>query len=70
MSRHFGRKQRRAALAQIGRLQTENNKFARSTVILLRDKRELQAKIELWDAEIRSLLGPYTSFAIEERTFR
>lgn len=77
MSRRYGRKQRRAAQEMIldlactnrmlrGRVnnQMAERNAARAEVEFLRDR------IRLWDTEIRSLLGPYTSFSIEEPTYR
>lgn len=63
--------------AMIGDLADDNYKLV--TALSARE-RELQAKrrdnerllqtMRLWDQEIRALLGPYTSFAIDDTTFR
>lgn len=81
MSRRYGRKQRRAALDRIAVLERDLSGVADSLIRTVKaaDKREgelmdkvefLLDRIRLWDSEIRSLLGPYTSFAINEPTFR
>lgn len=77
MSRRFGRNQRRAARAQIEAL-TDSLESTRSGLLshrialrTLQDRNDaLTHSIQYWDAEIRCLLGPYTSFAIEDQTYR
>lgn len=77
MSKRFGRKQRRAARETIAG--QEAALFSARQALLQEgmraDKFEqsrgfLLDRIKLWDDEIRSLLGPYTSFAINEPTYR
>lgn len=77
MSRRYGRKQRRAAREQIAERdqtiwdcrQALLREGIRSSG-LARTAERLRESIQLWDSEIRSLLGPYTSFAIDEPTYR
>lgn len=77
MSRRYGRKQRRVARDRIEVLETAH-RWACDTIdserhrrITVERKVEFQLdRIKLWDTEIRSLLGPYTSFSIEEPTYR
>lgn len=77
MSRRYGRKQRRAARYRIEVLETAhswacdavNSERHRRTAIEQKNEFLLD-RIRLWDTEIRSLLGPYTSFSIEEPTYR
>lgn len=77
MSRRYGRKQKRAARERIldlscivrnlqSRLDNERVAHckARGQVSMLLET------MELWDSEIRGLLGPYTSLAFNDRTFR
>lgn len=77
MSRRYGRKQRRAAREQIAAQAAQIDKFPMLEFLYQKKVRAAEAKIEflldrihLWDSEIRSLLGPYTSFAIDEPTYR
>lgn len=77
MSRRYGRKQRRAAREQItemaGMLSSTSGTLTRERIAnsILRDRlSEITMVIEHWDREIRYLLGPYSSFAIDNTTFR
>lgn len=77
MSRRYGRKQRRAAQEMILDLACSNRMLQgrANDWMAERNKERTKAeflldRIRLWDSEIRSLLGPYTSFAINEPTFR
>lgn len=77
MSRRYGRKQRRAAREKISYLD-EQMWHARQAALREgirsgeydRKVKFLLDRIRLWDDEIRSLLGPYTSFAIDDTTYR
>lgn len=77
MSSRYGRKQKRAAREQIGMLELSldtamsgltNHRIALRTVQDRFD--DLKQRIVEWDGDIRSMLGPYTSFAINDATFR
>lgn len=77
MSRRYGRKQRRAAREAIA--ERDKSLWHARQALLGEGNRsgELERRVEfllesirLWDGEIRSLLGPYTSFSIEEPTYR
>lgn len=77
MSRRYGRKQRRAAREMILDLACSNNMLQGRANDWMAERNKERAKAEflldrirLWDSEIRSLLGPYTSFAIDEPTYR
>lgn len=77
MSRRYGRKQRRAAremlLDQACVIRNMQSRLTDERVANrgLRNKVGfLQQLIKHWDSEIRGLLGPYTSFAIEDATYR
>lgn len=77
MSRRYGRKQRRAAREMITTQAAEIAKFPMLELMYQKKLRRTEGQLEflldrirLWDSEIRSLLGPYTSFAIDEPTFR
>lgn len=77
MSRRYGRRQRRAAREQIEALTrdafqlfTKSEQQQRDIVAQRALYYVLMQRIEDWDSEIRSMLGPYTSFAIDDTTFR
>lgn len=77
MSRRYGRKQRREARATIEKLENHTIFFTDALIREARRRREAQDqrdflvdRIRLWDSEIRALLGPYTSFAIDAPTYR
>lgn len=77
MSRRFGRNQRRAERERIealtGSLESARLGLLSHRIALrtLQDRNDdLTHVIQLWDAEIRSLLGPYTSFSVEDQTYR
>lgn len=77
MSRRYGRKQRRVAREQItemaGMLSLTHGALTRERIAnkTLRDRlSDIAMVIEHWDREIRYLLGPYSSFAIDDTTFR
>lgn len=77
MSRRFGRKQKRAMRAEIEGLSYGLNLSEERRASLAKDLRrttnlyaELVSRIEDWDADIRSMLGPFTSFAVNDQTFR
>lgn len=77
MSRRYGRKQRRAARDRIEVLEAAHDMACNVAAAAQQRSHRSEHKTELllegirlWDSEIRSLLGPYTSFAIEEPTFR
>lgn len=77
MSRRYGRKQRRAARETIATQGLQLAQFRGLELLYQKKLRATEAKTEflldsirLWDGEIRSLLGGYTSFAINEPTFR
>lgn len=77
MSRRYGRKQRREARARIEYLETASEVVTGMLTREARRRRETQNerdflldRMRYWDSEIRSLLGPYTSFAIDDTTFR
>lgn len=77
MSRRYGRKQRRAAQEAIAE-RDETLWHARQALLregirtgeIEREAMALKESIALWDDEIRGLLGPYTSFAITDTTYR
>lgn len=77
MASRYGRKQRRAAREMIEAQAAQIAKFPTIEVLYQKKVRGAEAqreflldRIRLWDSEIRSLLGPYTSFSIEEPTYR
>lgn len=77
MSRRYGRKQRRAARDRIEVLELAHDMACTAAAVAQERSRASERKTEflldrirLWDGEIRSLLGPYTSFAIDEPTYR
>lgn len=77
MSRRYGRKQRRAAREMIDGLVKDNTSLHLHFVEEARGRRRaatqhenLVGVIKAWDADIRALLGPYTSFAVNDITFR
>lgn len=77
MSRRYGRQQRRAARDRIKVLEMAHDMACTAAAHAQDRSMASERKIELlrdqiamWDAEIRSLLGPYTSFAIDEPTYR
>lgn len=77
MSRRYGRKQRRAAREMILDLACTNRMLRDRVNDQMAERNAARAKVEflldrirLWDNEIRALLGPYTSFAIDDTTFR
>jgi hypothetical protein len=69
MAQRYGRRQKRRAREQIERLSRERGSFLMTASDLRRRLDELHDVIRNWDAEIRHLLGPYTSFAINDTTF-
>lgn len=77
MASRYGRKQRRAARETIEAQAAQIAKFPTIEVLYQKKVRGAEAqreflldRIRLWDSEIRGLLGPYTSFSIEEPTYR
>jgi DNA primase catalytic subunit len=77
MSKRYGRKQKRAHRETIADLawgmRTAQHQLAESRVLHKRTHQaldDLREVIQFWDGEIRSLLGPYTSFSISDVTFR
>lgn len=77
MSRRFGRKQRREARATIDMLcdMLDDNaafidKAKRDAFAAERQRDKLLERMEHWDSEIRALLGPYSSAAINDQTYR
>lgn len=77
MSRRYGRKQRRAARETIAAQGAQIAKFPMLELMYQKKLRGAEGKVEflidrisLWDSEIRALLGPYTSFAIDDTTYR
>lgn len=77
MSRRYGRKQKWAARRRIAVLEAAHDMACTAAAAAQERSRASEHKAEflldrirLWDGEIRSLLGPYTSFAINEPTFR
>lgn len=70
MSRRYGRKQRRLAQQQILGLAKGLATSVQEGMKIRRQRDALMESIQLWDEEIRGLLGSYTSFAIDDTTFR
>lgn len=77
MSSRYGRNKRRAHRAQIAELEKGSMQLHEMFIREARRRREfadkadfLMDRIRLWDEEIRGLLGPYTSFAIDDVTYR